>query len=64
MINTINIDKDIMLYSIVDALGGGQINWRKREVSLLNDFLGKRDWIIQELITAFITNGRDVMYRR
>jgi len=42
MINTINIDKDIMLYSIVDALGGGQINWRKREVSLLNDFLGKK----------------------
>jgi hypothetical protein len=64
MINTINIDKDIMLYSIVDALGGGQINWRKREVSLLNDFLGKKEWIVQELITAFITNGRDVMYRR
>ena len=63
MMNTINIDKDILLSSIVDGLGGGRIYWHEKKLVLISPFLGRRDWNTQELIQEFIGNGKNILYR-
>jgi hypothetical protein len=63
MINTVTVDKDILLVSIVDSLGGGLINWKEKEVTLVHNFLGKKIWNTQELVVATISNGRNILYR-
>lgn len=63
MQNQISIDKDILLATIVECLGGGLIDWDYKEVELNNYFLGKKNYNSQELLIKAISNGRKVLYK-
>lgn len=63
MQNQISIDKDILLASIVECLGGGVIDWNNKEVELNSYFLNKKFYNNQELLIKVISNGRKVLYK-
>lgn len=63
MNNTINIDKDVLLATIVECLGGGEIDWNNKEVELNNYFLNTKYYNTQELLIKAISNGRKKLYR-
>ena len=63
MKNVIEIDKDILVSSVIVALGGGTINWEYREVELEEKFLGKTKYDTQELLIKFIAEGRNNLYK-
>lgn len=63
MVNTIVLDKDILLASLVECLGGGVIDWENKEVELNSYFLNKKYYNNQELLIKAIAHGRKVLYK-
>lgn len=63
MTNTINVDKDILLSTIVTAMGGGDIDWQEKEITLNRAFLGKFEYNCNELLIKAIHQGRNHLYR-
>ena len=63
MTNTISIDRDILLSTIVECLGGGIIDWDNKEVELNTYFLNQKYFNNQELLIKAISQGRRRLYK-
>ena len=63
MTNTISIDRDILLSTIVECLGGGIIDWENKEVELYTYFLNQKYFNNQELLIKAIAEGRRRLYK-
>ena len=63
MINAVTIDKDILLSTIVECLGGGIIDWENKEVELNTYFLNQKYFNKQELLIKAIAEGRRRLYK-
>ena len=63
MRNEIFLDKDILLSTIVECLGGGIIDWENKEVELNTYFLNTKYYNTQELLIKAISQGRRRLYK-
>ena len=63
MNNTLVIDRDILLSTIVECLGGGIIDWENKEVELNTYFLNQKYFNNQELLIKAISEGRRRLYK-
>ena len=63
MQNVLQVDKDILLSTIVECLGGGYIDWDNKEVELNKYFLDQKYYNTQELLIKAISEGRRRLYK-
>ena len=61
MTNTVNVDKDILLATLVNCLGGGNVSWEEKIVELNYKFKNKKIYNTQELIIVAISEGRKLV---
>lgn len=63
MQNVLQLDKDVLLSTIVECLGGGIIDWENKEVELNTYFLNQKYFNNQELLIKAIAEGRRRLYK-